>query len=175
MFILYKIRYILLVVSINRSLTKCKLGAKMQYNYEDLQYNQFILSSDKSKLDLNYIYHLLCLPSKYSTGLPLERFPLIIKNSICFSVFYEGKQIGFSRVISDYTEFASLWDVFIDEPYRKQGIGKALMQYIFAHPRLRGIFRWFLMTEDAHGLYQKFGFKTESYNPYVMMKVNSIT
>jgi hypothetical protein len=37
---------------------------------------------------------------------------------------------------------------------------------------LKGIFRWFLMTEDAHGLYQKYGFKTEAYNPYVMMKLN---
>ncbi len=46
------------------------------------------------------------------------------------------------------------------------------MQYIFAHPQLKGIFRRFLMTEDAHGLYQKYGFKTEAYNPYVMMKVN---
>jgi hypothetical protein len=30
-----------------------------------------------------------------------------------------------------------------------------------------------LMTEDAHGLYQKYGFKSEAYNPYVMMKVNA--
>jgi hypothetical protein len=29
------------------------------------------------------------------------------------------------------------------------------------------------MTENTHGLYQKFGFKTEVYNPYTMMKVNS--
>jgi GNAT superfamily N-acetyltransferase len=140
--------------------------------YPDSQYKEFVFTADKKRIDLNYLFHLLCVPSRYSTGLPLERFPIIIENSVCFSVLQEGKQIGFARIISDDSEFASLWDLFIDEPYRRQGIGQALLKYIFQHPQLRGIFRWFLMTEDAHGLYQKFGFKTEVYNPYIMMKVN---
>ncbi len=144
-------------------------------SYPDQNYMDYVLSSDRQKLDLNYIYNLLCTPSRYSTGLPPERFPLVLQNSICFMVLHQGKQIGFSRVITDYTEFASLWDVFIDEPHRGKGVGKALMKYILDYPYVKGIFRWFLMTEDAHGLYQKFGFKSEVYNPYTMMKVNSET
>jgi len=142
--------------------------------YPDGQHQEISFTADKTRIDLNYLFQLLCVPSQYSTGLPYERFPLIIQNSICFSVFHHDKQIGFARVISDDSEFASLWDVFIDAPYRHQGIGQALLKYIFQHPRLRGIFRWFLMTEDAHGLYHKFDFKTETYNPYIMMKVNTI-
>jgi ribosomal protein S18 acetylase RimI-like enzyme len=142
--------------------------------YPDLILGDYTLTADKKKLELNYLYNLLCMPSKYSTGLPSERFPMVVENSICFSVLYKGKQVGFSRVISDQTEFASLWDVFIDDEHRGKGIGKALMKYVFEHPNLRGIFRWFLMTEDAHGLYQKYGFKAEAYNPYVMMKVNAM-
>ena len=145
----------------------------LKTTYPEAHFGDYILTADKTKLDLNYLYNVLCVPSKYSTGLPPERFPIVIENSLCFSVFYLGKQVGFSRVITDYSEFASLWDVFIDEPHRGKGVGKALLKYIFDHPRLRGIFRWFLMTEDAHGLYQKFGFKTEIYNPYTMMKVNT--
>lgn len=140
--------------------------------YPDITVGDYVLSATKKKVDLDYVYHLLCVPSRYSTGLPPERFALVIEHSICFSVFYQGKQVGFSRVITDYTEFASLWDVFIDEQHRRKGLGKALMKYIFEHPALKGVFRWFLMTEDAHGLYQKYGFKAEAYNPYVMMKVN---
>lgn len=143
-------------------------------NYPDGTFGEYIFTADKKRIDLDYLYNLLCIPSRYSTGLPVERFPLVIENSICFSVFFEGKQVGFSRVISDRSEFASLWDVFIDDAHRGKGVGKALLKYIFAHPELRGIFRWFLMTEDAHGLYQKFDFKTEIYNPYIMMKVNAI-
>lgn len=141
--------------------------------YADQQFGDYVLSANKKKLDLQYIYDLLCQPSRYSTGLPPERFPSIIEHSVCFGVYHEGKQIGFSRVITDYSEFASLWDVIITEEYRRQGIGKALMKYVFAHTELRGIFRWFLMTENAHSFYAPYGFKSEAYNPYVMMKVNA--
>ncbi len=140
--------------------------------YPDTQYQAYTLTADKTRLDLPYLYNMLCVPSRYSTGLPPERFPLIIENSYCFAVFFEGKQVGFARVISDRSEFASLWDVFIDEVHRRKGVGQALMKYIFAHPALKGTFRWFLMTEDAHGLYKKFGFKQETNNAYIMMKVN---
>lgn len=141
--------------------------------YADASFGEYTLTANKRKLDLQYIYNLLCTPSRYSTGLPPERFPLIIQNSVCFAVLYQGKQVGFSRVITDFSEFASLWDVFVDDEHRRKGVGKELMKYVFGHCHLQGIFRWFLMTEDAHGLYQKYGFKTEAYNPYVMMKVNS--
>ena len=140
--------------------------------YSDATFGEYTLSSTKKKLDLDYIYNMLCIPSRYSTGLPAERFPLIIENSVCFGVFHQGKQVGFARVITDFSEFASLWDVFIDEDHRGKGIGKALMKYVLEHTRLKAIFRWFLMTEDAHGLYERYGFKTEAYNPYVMMKLN---
>jgi len=142
--------------------------------YPDGEYKGYVFTSDKKRLDLDYLYNLLCIPSRYSTGLPPERLPLIVEHSLCFSIFHEGKQVGFARVISDHSEFASLWDVFIDDAHRAKGVGQALLKYIFAHIELRGIFRWFLMTEDAHGLYQKFDFKTEIYNPYIMMKVNPI-
>lgn len=141
--------------------------------YDDATFGDYTFTANKKKIDLTYVYNLLCVPSRYSTGLPAERFPAVIEHSVCFAVFYQGKQVGFSRVITDYSEFASLWDVFIDEDHRRKGVGKALMQYLLEHPNLKGTFRWFLMTEDAHGLYQKFGFKAEAYNPYVMMKVAS--
>jgi hypothetical protein len=31
---------------------------------------------------------------------------------------------------------------------------------IIAHPDLQGLRRWMLVTVDAHGLYEQFGFKT---------------
>jgi GNAT superfamily N-acetyltransferase len=141
--------------------------------YADSAFGDYVFTVDKKRIDLNYLYHLLCMPSLYSSGLPPERFALVIKNSLCFSVFYQGKQMGFARVISDHSEFASLWDLFIDEAHRGKGVAQALLKYIFNHYELRGIFRWFLMTENAHGLYQKFQFKTEIYNSYIMMKVNN--
>jgi GNAT superfamily N-acetyltransferase len=141
--------------------------------YADEAFGNYVFTADKKRIDLDYLYQLLCVPSRYSTGLPPERFALIIEHSLCFSAFYQDQQMGFARVVTDYSEFASLWDLFVDERYRGQGVGQALLKYIFNHYALRGIFRWFLMTEDAHGLYQKFQFKTEVYNAYIMMKVNA--
>jgi N-acetylglutamate synthase-like GNAT family acetyltransferase len=70
----------------------------------------------------------------------------------------DNKQIGFSRVISDSTRFAYILDVIVDENYRKQGIGQAMMNYILGHPRLKDVYQWLLITKDAHGVYQKVGF-----------------
>ncbi len=168
---------ILYLVSSGVTMADIKLAQELNMTfripYPDGTFGEYSFSADKKRLDLDYLYNMLCIPSKYSTGLPPERLPLIIKNSLCFAVFKNDKQVGFARVITDQSEFASLWDVFIDEPDRRKGVGQALLKYIFAHPDLLGIFRWFLMTEDAHALYQKFDFKTEIYNPYIMMKVNA--
>jgi len=99
--------------------------------YPDSTYhNEYTFTANKKRLDLDYLYTLLCLPSRYSTGLPPERFCLIIENSFCFSVFHHDKQIGFARVVSDRSEFASLWDVFIDESHRGKGVCRALLKYI---------------------------------------------
>ncbi|MDX1900884.1 MAG: GNAT family N-acetyltransferase [Gammaproteobacteria bacterium] len=142
----------------------CKLAPEMTID-------EYTFSADKQKLDLQYIFNLLCIPSQYSTGLPPERFPLVIQHSVCFCILHENKQVGFARVVTDFSEFASLWDVFVDEAHRGKGLGKMMMKYVLEHPHLRGVFRWFLMTENAHGLYRKFGFKTETGNPWVMMRV----
>ena len=35
-----------------------------------------------------------------------------------------------------------------------------LIESIRSHPDLQGLRRWILMTRDAHGLYEKSGFRT---------------
>jgi GNAT superfamily N-acetyltransferase len=80
-------------------------------------------------------------------------------NSLVFGV-YEGNQlIGMARVVTDFCIIAYLCDVFIHENYRGHGLGKWLMQSMLEHPNLKHIRRWLLATDDAHGLYQQFGFE----------------
>ena len=75
------------------------------------------------------------------------------------SEFYDGnQQIGVARVVTDYSIFAYLCDVFIHENYRAHGLGKWLIQTIMEHPDLKDIRRWLLVTNDAHELYKQFGF-----------------
>lgn len=138
----------------------------------EVRHGKFLLSDDKHRIDPLYVYELLCTPRANSQGVPKRRFPTILSNSHCVGVYHGKQQIGFGRVITDYSEFASIWDVYVDDAYRKKGLGKAIMETIMNTPNLKDIYRWFLMTEDAHALYEKYGFKRETFNPYFMMLVN---
>src|SRR5690606_30597879 len=85
-----------------------------------------------------------------------------IEGSVCFGVFYNGKQIGFARVITDHASFGYLADVYILEAHRGQGLSKELMKFIMACPAFEKFRRFMLATKDAHDLYEQFGFKALS-------------
>lgn len=90
-----------------------------------------------------------------------EQVELSMKNSRCFGIYLENedKQVGFARVISDYATTYYLCDVIIDPEYQKHGLGAALVGYIEDLPEYQGL-RGVLITRDAHGLYEKFGYET---------------
>lgn len=120
--------------------------------------NKFSISTDKSKLDLEVIHNFLS-NSYWAENIPLAVVQKCIDNSFCFGVYEGEKQIGFARVITDYSTFAYFSDVFILEDYRGLGLGTWLIETIMAHPELQGLRRWMLATKDAHRLYQQFGFQ----------------
>lgn len=129
--------------------------------YETFQ-NEFIISTDKSKLDVDIIHNYLCNQSYWAKNIPVETVKKSIDGSCCFGLFVNenstAKQIGFARVISDCATFGYLADVFVLESYRGKGLSKWLMKTIMNCPDLQGLRRWLLATKDAHGLYTKFGF-----------------
>ena len=118
---------------------------------------KFVISTDKERIDLDIVHGFLT-ESYWASGIPREVVARSIKNSLCFGVYGDGKQVGFARVISDYATYAYIGDVFVLESYRGHGLGKWLMECVMRHPRLQGLRRWGLATSDAHGLYAKFGF-----------------
>jgi len=119
----------------------------------------FFVSTDKSKLDIELIHDFLSNRSYWAQGRSIEDIRKSIINSFCFGLYSKNdKQIGFARVITDFTVFAWLLDVFILEEFRGNGLGKYFMTCIFDYEELRDIKRWRLSTRDAHDLYKKFGF-----------------
>ncbi|MCW3105881.1 MAG: GCN5-related N-acetyltransferase [Segetibacter sp.] len=132
--------------------------------------NNFYISTDKSKLDVNLISDFLSNRSYWAKGRSKETIEKSINNSICFGVYNSmHEQVGFARVVTDFAVLAWLMDVFILEEYRGKGLGKMLMKEIMAFNELQGIKKWGLGTRDAHGLYEKFGFKSLS-KPETMME-----
>ena len=80
-----------------------------------------------------------------------------IEHALCFGLYHEGRQIGFARVITDRATFAYLGDVFVLEAFRGRGLARWLLEGIQAHPELKGLRRWVLLTRDAHALYRQVG------------------
>ncbi len=118
----------------------------------------FLISTDTALLDVTLIHHFLDQLSYWGKGISMQTVQTSIKNSLCFGVYHQQKQVGFARVITDHATFAYLCDVFILPAYRKSGLSKWLMQTIRNYPNLQSLRRWTLATADAHGLYEQFGF-----------------
>ena len=119
----------------------------------------YTISTDKSLLDIEMIHDFLSTKAYWSLKVPKETVIRSIEHSLCFGVYKDSEQVGFARVISDYSTIAYLGDVFILESHRGKGLSKLLMKAIMNHVTLQRLRRWILLTGDAHGLYKKFGWK----------------
>jgi GNAT superfamily N-acetyltransferase len=119
----------------------------------------FVISTDRARLDLEVIHRFLSMMSYWAKGIPREVVARSIEHSLCFGVYDGlGKQVGFARVISDFATYAYIADVFVLPSDRGHGLGKGLMEFIVQHPALQGMRRWNLTTRDAHALYAQVGF-----------------
>lgn len=127
------------------------------------QRGNFRISDDPARLDLDAICEFLSR-AYWAETRPRELIEKSIQFSLNFGVYDGDRQIGFARVVTDRAIFAYLCDVFIDEAYRGQSLGKWMMDCVMSHPDLQGMRRWCLLTRDAHGLYKQFGF-TELGDP----------
>ncbi|CAL2085952.1 GNAT family N-acetyltransferase [Tenacibaculum sp. 190524A05c] len=122
-----------------------------------LQKDEYSISNDKSQLDIDAIHNFLSTKAYWSLNIPKEKVEVSIKNSLCFGLYKNSKQIGFARVITDFSTIAYLGDVYVLEEHRGKGLSKWLMETIMSFPELQGLRRWILLTGDAHELYRKYG------------------
>lgn len=81
-------------------------------------------------------------------------------------------QIGVARAVSDGVSFAYLADVIVDPEARGRGVGKLLVQTMIDDGPGAG-FRWTLFTDDAHGLYEQFGFAAPDATAMVRLARNT--
>lgn len=129
------------------------------------------ISTEKSLLNIEMIHKYLSEESYWAKTRSLEIVQNAITHSLCFGVYLNDSQIGFARVVTDYSIFAWIMDLFILEKHRGYGYSKQLMSSISEHPDLQTINRWGLNTVDAHGLYEQFGFQRVSKAEIYMEKL----
>ena len=122
--------------------------------------NGYAISTDPARLDFDVIHGFL-RESYWSPGIPRQVVERASQNSLCFGIYRGTAQVGYCRVITDYTTFVYLADVFILAEQRGQRLSKWMMATVKSHPSLQAIRHWVLFTRDAHGLYAQFGFATD--------------
>jgi GNAT superfamily N-acetyltransferase len=127
------------------------------------------IDCDITLLDVLLIHNFLSRESLWARGIPLATVYKSINNSLCFGGYIGSDQIAFARIISDYSTFANLVDVFVLPKYRKRGYSKKLLQAVISHPELQKLRRFTLATADAHGLYSQYGF-TQLTKPQLFME-----
>ena len=127
-------------------------------NYFEVHRGNLIISTDPSRLDMNVICDFLAR-AYWAQGRPRAATERGYAHSLVFGLYDGSRQIGMARVVSDFSVFAYLMDVFVHEEYRGHGVGKWLVETVFNYPDLKNVRRWMLATNDAHEFYARFGFK----------------
>jgi GNAT superfamily N-acetyltransferase len=119
--------------------------------------DEYLISTDPKKLQPERV-HAFLTTAYWSTGIPLAVVKKALSNSLCFGLYHKGEQVGLSRVVTDYSTFAYLCDVYVLEAHRRKGLGQWLVECVMTHPELQDLRRFLLATRDAHGIYANFGF-----------------
>lgn len=116
------------------------------------------ITADLGRMDVDFVHRHLST-SYWASERPREVIERSMQHSLCFGAFRGSQQVAFGRAITDRAVFAYIADVFVIPECRGQGVGKALIGAIVAHPELRGLQVMLLRTRDAGGLYSQFGFE----------------
>ena len=116
------------------------------------------LDDDPARIDRAEVHRYLSDESYWAKGRSREVQEALVDGAArVVGVYHDGEQIGFSRTVTDGRVHAYLADVYVLEEHRGRGLGLELVRFTVDDGPYAGC-RWLLHTEDAHGLYEKFGF-----------------
>ncbi|MCW8099999.1 GNAT family N-acetyltransferase [Streptomyces tauricus] len=119
------------------------------------------ISTDPARIDVGRVHRWLATDAYWAMDRPRERHERAVAGSLNFGVYetISGDQVAYARVVTDGATFAWLCDVYVDRAARGKGLGTALVTAVRDHLRPMGLRRVVLATHDAHGVYEKLGFK----------------
>jgi GNAT superfamily N-acetyltransferase len=116
------------------------------------------LDDDLRRIDVDAVHRFLSEESYWAQGRSHAALLAAIEGSQrVVGLYHAGEVVGFARVVTDKGVFAVLADVFVLPAHRGQGLGVELVRETVDNGPYRDL-GWILATNDAHGLYAKFGF-----------------
>jgi GNAT superfamily N-acetyltransferase len=116
------------------------------------------LDDDPARVDVDAVHAFLSNEAYWALGRPRDLIELLIGRSArVVSLFHEGRQVGFSRAVTDGTTVVYLADVYVLPQHRGRGLGLELAREMvergpYADPK------WILHTQAMHPLYPQLGF-----------------
>ena len=100
----------------------------------------------------------------------IEDLEIAVAHSHPVVTVWDGDRlIGFARATSDGIYRAVLWDVVVDGDYRKQGLGRKLVETLIAHPDMQRVERVYLFTTYQQDFYRRIGFEENTSSTMVLM------
>ena len=121
----------------------------------------FELDDDPARIDREALHGFLTT-SYWAEGRPREVQDALVESSQrVVGLYREGRQVGFSRTVTDGQIHAYLADVYVLHEFRGRGLGVELVRFSVEESPFADC-RWLLHTADAHGLYRRFGFGAPS-------------
>lgn len=114
---------------------------------------------DRDTLDLDVVHRALSEDSYWARGRPRAITEAAFAASrVVVALDQDGCTVGFARAVTDGCTFGWLADVWIEADHRGHGLGVRLVRALVEAPDLASVTRWMLATDDAHALYERFGF-----------------
>ncbi|HEY1166329.1 MAG TPA: GNAT family N-acetyltransferase [Chitinophaga sp.] len=129
-----------------------------------------VIKTGKENMDVRAIHRFLSEDTYWAKDIPYALVDDSLSHSFCVGTFVDGEQVGFARMITDYTTFGWLADVFVLPAYRGQGISKTMVSFIMEQTWSKRLRRKMLNTRDAQDLYRRYQFK-ELANPSYILEV----
>jgi GNAT superfamily N-acetyltransferase len=118
------------------------------------------VTDDRAVLDVRRVHRWLSGDAYWARGRPLDVVRRSIDASLAFALLHGDDLVGFCRMVTDRATFAWLCDVYVDRAHRGSGAGSFLVECAVSHPDVANVQRQVLATADAHGLYERHGFRS---------------
>lgn len=116
------------------------------------------LDDDPARIDRAAVHRYLGGESYWARGRARDVVDALVESaSRVVGLYHDGRQVGFSRTVSDGHIVSYLADVYVLEEHRGKGLGLELVRFSVDEGPYAAT-KWVLHTADAHGLYEQLGF-----------------
>jgi GNAT superfamily N-acetyltransferase len=136
-------------------------------------FGEYTFSTEPTRIDTDWAVEAL-LATYWGNHRTADMIRTSFEHSLVCGLYKQNRQVGLTRIITDYATFAYLCDVYIDPAERGNKVGTWMVDQTLDLPHMPKLRRWVLFTLDAQDLYRKFGFENPAYPERVMERHDTL-